>query len=114
MLTSSTGMRVRISSTTRPSMPSYRPQAKMSRDSAAYPAAMSWLHGTGLGSTGLRSTGLRSTGLRSTRLRTVAPGNLVQGVAPDVRLHHHSRTAAERHVIDRPVNIRRPAPQVVH
>src|ERR1700691_1200025 len=49
MLTSSTGIRVRISSTTRPSMPSYRPQAKMSRDSAAYAAAMSWLNGTPLG-----------------------------------------------------------------
>src|SRR5580698_7399955 len=49
MLTSSTGMRVRISSTTRPSMPSYRPQARMSRGSAAYRAAMSWLNGTPLG-----------------------------------------------------------------
>src|ERR1700691_3800760 len=49
MLTSSTGRRVRFSWTARTSMPSSRPQAKMSLGSAAYRAAMSWLNGTPLG-----------------------------------------------------------------
>ena len=34
---------------TRPSMPSYRPQANTSRGSVAYRAAMSWVNGTPLG-----------------------------------------------------------------
>src|SRR5580692_3785097 len=42
-------MRVRITSTTRPSMPSYRPQANTSRSPAAYRAAASWVKGTPLG-----------------------------------------------------------------
>src|SRR5580692_3929972 len=42
-------MRVRIASTTRPSMPSYRPQANTSRSSAAYRAAASWVKSTPLG-----------------------------------------------------------------
>ena len=38
-----------MASTTRPSMPSYRPQANTSRGSVAYRAAMSWANGTPLG-----------------------------------------------------------------
>src|SRR5580700_2250673 len=49
MLTSSTGRRARMACTTRPSMPSYRPQANTSHGSAAYRAARSWVNGTPLG-----------------------------------------------------------------
>src|ERR1700678_721037 len=49
MLTSSTGRRARMASTSRPSMPSYRPQANTSHASAAYRAARSWVNGTPLG-----------------------------------------------------------------
>src|ERR1700719_4163411 len=49
MLTSSTGSRARMACTTRPSMPSYRPQANTSHGSAAYRAARSWVNGTPLG-----------------------------------------------------------------
>src|ERR1700689_48997 len=42
-------MRVRITSTNRPSMPSYRPQANTSRSPAAYRAAASWVKGPPLG-----------------------------------------------------------------
>src|SRR5580700_995596 len=49
MLTSSTGIRARIASATRPSIPSYRAQANTSRGSVAYRAAMSWVNGTPLG-----------------------------------------------------------------
>src|SRR5271170_3708476 len=49
MLTSSTGRRARMACATRPSMPSYRPQANTSHGSAAYRAARSWVNGTPLG-----------------------------------------------------------------
>src|SRR5579872_5812474 len=45
MLTSSTAIRVLASATTRESMPSYRPQAKIRCRSPAYWAAISWVNG---------------------------------------------------------------------
>ena len=49
MLTSSTGMRERASSMNRASMPSYRPQAKISWEQPVYLAALAWVNGTPLG-----------------------------------------------------------------
>ncbi len=49
MLTSSTGIRDRASSMNRVSIPSYRPQAKMSCCDLVYRAALAWLNGTPLG-----------------------------------------------------------------
>src|SRR5690349_12235270 len=58
MLTSSTGIRVRASAATRESMPSYRPQPKISHGSAAYAAARSCVNSApdGLGSTSRAGT----------------------------------------------------------
>src|SRR5271166_4644396 len=67
ILTSSTGIRARIASATRPSMPSYRPQANTSHGSVAYRAAMSWVNGTplGVGTTSRAGTPTPSAGMIS-------------------------------------------------
>src|SRR5580692_897716 len=100
MLTSSTRIRDRASSVTLPSIPSYRPQAKISHGSAAYAAACRCVNGTPPG------VGMTSSGSR--------PGDSVEGLAPRLRLHHHAGPAAERRVIDGVMNIMGPAAQIVH
>src|ERR1700733_9946537 len=60
MLTSSTGIRVLASATTRESIPSYRPQAKTRCASPAYEAAVSWVKGVPDGVGTIKRGGLAS------------------------------------------------------
>src|SRR5699024_4686368 len=47
-------------------------------------------------------------------LGPAAGEHVVEGPAPHVRAHHHARAAPGRGVVNAPVPVRRPFPQVVH
>src|ERR1700758_3956948 len=81
MLTSSTRILDRAFSATRPSMPSYRPQAKISQGSVAYWAARRCVNGTPAG------VGITSSGPAPAAARRVVYGS-VYVVGPAAQVVH--------------------------